>query len=131
MSDTVLLLEFLRLFDGPFDTAVHCNDVPIEKDAVSSRYRHGGDQRVLQPFPFIFDTFAVAAFLVGVDIINQDKVRTHVLVTGTARGLSRSDGAEGTSGSQRKFSRLPFAQFSLWTVILDDSLVFFEVRHKG
>ena len=48
-----------------------------------------------------------------------------------ARGLSRSDGTEGTSGSQRKFSRLPFAQFSLWTVILDDSLVFFEVRHKG
>ena len=78
-------LQFGGLFDGPFDAAVQCDDVPVEEDAVVSRYGHGRYQRLLQPFPFGFDAFRVPALLVGVYIVHQYEVRAEVLVTRTAR----------------------------------------------
>ena len=78
-------LQFGGLFDGPFDAAVRRDDVPVEQDAVVSRYGHGRYQRLLQPFPFGFDAFRVSTLLVGVYIVHQDEVRAEVLVTCTAR----------------------------------------------
>ena len=70
-----LRLQFLRLFNGACDAAVRRDDVPVEQHPVMSGYGHGRYQCLFQPLPFGLDAFRVAAFLVGVYIVNQDAVR--------------------------------------------------------
>ena len=92
---------------------------------------HGRYQRLFQPLPFGLDAFRVAAFLVGVYIVNQDAVRAEVLVTCTTGRLSGSDGAEGTSRLAGKFPGFPRARLFLRSVVLYDTLVFLHVVHEG
>ena len=89
-----MISTFRGLFYCLFDAAIQCNDIPVEKYAIVSRYGHGRYQRFLQPLPFSFDTLRIAAFLIGVYIIDQDEVRPEILVTGTTRGLSGADSPE-------------------------------------
>ena len=126
-----LRLQFLRLFNGACDAAVRRDDVPVEQHPVMSGYGHGRYQCLFQPLPFGLDAFRVAAFLVGVYIVNQDAVRAEVLVTCTTGRLPGSDGAEGTSRLAGKFPCFPRARLFLRPVVLYDTLVLLEIGHEG
>ena len=99
--------QFSGFFYGSCDATVRCDDVSVEEHPVMSRYGHGGDEGFFNPFPFGFDAFRVSAFLVGIYIVNQDAVRTEVLVACTTRRLPRTDGPERTPALAGEFPGRP------------------------